>query len=318
MAWPTIDPTSPAPTDKVKFGDDQIRGIKQAVMDGLSAISNFTVAGTQPALKTTVWATAGRPTDANLIDKVTGFNTDLGYEEYYDLGTTTWKQKGYSLTGAINENKGTDIASATTTDIGAATGNYVSITGTTTITALGTVQAGSRRIVRFTGILTLTYNATSLILPGAANITTAAGDTAEFVSLGSGNWICVAYQRAAGNVPVSGGVTMTGALGILNASASANPVALGQLIGSFGTNGYIKIPVWNGSALVTVILQWGYNASGANVSFPISFPNAALSISTTLLYSTTSYAPTILALTASGFTLGVESGIPTYWMAIGY
>ena len=84
---------------------------------------------------------------------------------------------------------------ATTTDIGAATGNYINITGTTTITGLGTIQAGTRRIVNFNGILTLTYNATSLILPTSANITTAAGDIATFISLGSGNWICTEYQR---------------------------------------------------------------------------------------------------------------------------
>lgn len=99
---------------------------------------------------------------------------------------------------AINEAAGADIASAATTDIGAATGNYVNVTGTTTITALGTVQAGTRRIVRFAGALTLTHNATSLILPTGANITTAANDVAQFVSLGSGNWRCAGYMRADG------------------------------------------------------------------------------------------------------------------------
>lgn len=106
---------------------------------------------------------------------------------------------------AINEAKGSDIASATTTDIGAATGNFVDVTGTTTITGLGTVQAGVRRVVRFTGILTLTHHATSLILPTGANITTAAGDTAEFFSLGSGNWVCASYQRKSGQ-PLAGGL----------------------------------------------------------------------------------------------------------------
>jgi hypothetical protein len=52
--------------------------------------------------------------------------------------------------------------------------------------------------LRFAGILILTYNATSLILPTAANITTAAGDTAIFISEGSGNWRCVDYVRASG------------------------------------------------------------------------------------------------------------------------
>lgn len=101
--------------------------------------------------------------------------------------------KNFSLTSYFNESKGADIASATTTDIGIATGNYFDVTGTVTITALGTVQAGTRRTVRFTGALILTHNATSLILPGGANITTVAGDVFEFTSLGSGNWRCTAY-----------------------------------------------------------------------------------------------------------------------------
>jgi hypothetical protein len=95
--------------------------------------------------------------------------------------------------------KGADIASAATTDIGAATGRYVHITGTTTITALGTKTAGVLRVLTFDGALTLTHNATSLILPGGANILTAAGDVAVFVSEGSGNWRCASYSRASGS-----------------------------------------------------------------------------------------------------------------------
>lgn len=106
---------------------------------------------------------------------------------------------------AVNMAKGSDIASATTTDIGAATGNYAQITGTTTITGLGTIAAGAWRNVTFTGILTLTHNATSLILPTGANITTAAGDTALFVSEGSGNWRCLFYYRASGVALTGGG-----------------------------------------------------------------------------------------------------------------
>lgn len=95
------------------------------------------------------------------------------------------------------DTKASDIASAATVDLGAAVGRIVDVTGTTTITSFGTVAAGIWRIVRFTGALTLTHNATSLILPGAANITTAAGDCLIAVSLGSGNWVVTQYQRAA-------------------------------------------------------------------------------------------------------------------------
>lgn len=94
--------------------------------------------------------------------------------------------------------KGADIASATTTDVGAVAGVMHDITGTTTITGLGTVSAGIWKILKFEGALTLTHNATSLILPGQANITTADGDIGVFISEGSGNWRCVSYFKASG------------------------------------------------------------------------------------------------------------------------
>lgn len=115
---------------------------------------------------------------------------------------------------ALNFAQGADIASATTTDIGAATGNYVNITGTGTITGFGTVQAGTTRWLKFAGACTLTHNATSLILPTGANITAAANDTALFVSEGSGNWRCLCYHRTSGlplgQTAITGEVRMWG------------------------------------------------------------------------------------------------------------
>ncbi|MFT6659326.1 collagen-like protein [Maritalea sp.] len=92
--------------------------------------------------------------------------------------------------------KGANIASATTTDLSTATGDFVDVTGTTTITGLGTADAGVTRTVRFTGILTLTYNATSLILYSGKDITTYNGLVMEFRSLGSGNWVEVSQTPA--------------------------------------------------------------------------------------------------------------------------
>ncbi|WP_221155128.1 hypothetical protein [Rhizobium lentis] len=90
-----------------------------------------------------------------------------------------------------------DVASAATADIGAVSSWNVRITGTTTITSFGTVAAGTVRDVVFAGALTLTHNATSLILPnGGTNILTTAGDTLRAVSLGSGNWRVTEYQRS--------------------------------------------------------------------------------------------------------------------------
>lgn len=90
------------------------------------------------------------------------------------------------------------IASAGTCDIGSKDAGTLTVTGTTTITSFGTVSAGIRKRLIFGGALTLTHNATSLILPTAANITTAVGDVAEVESLGSGNWRCTNYAKADG------------------------------------------------------------------------------------------------------------------------
>mgnify|MGYP006935504553 FL=1 len=70
-----------------------------------------------------------------------------------------------------------NVASASTADLGSVPQNFINITGTTTITSFGNaVPAGQAKFVKFAGILTLTYNATSLKMPGSASITTAAGD----------------------------------------------------------------------------------------------------------------------------------------------
>jgi len=105
---------------------------------------------------------------------------------------------GGTMSGALNYNTTQPVASASTVDLSLVTSNVVTVTGTTTITSLGTIAAGAERLITFAGALTLTHNATSLILPGAASITTAAGDTAYFISLGSGNWRCTSYQKADG------------------------------------------------------------------------------------------------------------------------
>lgn len=98
--------------------------------------------------------------------------------------------------------RGADIASAATIDLDAATGNLVDVTGTTTVTAI-TLASGRERTVRFTGVLTLT-NGASLVLPGGANITTAAGDYAVLRGYAAGVVRCVAYTKANGQAVVGG------------------------------------------------------------------------------------------------------------------
>jgi microcystin-dependent protein len=94
------------------------------------------------------------------------------------------------------------IASAATTNVLGANSEFVAISGTATITSLGT-GANRKRFVRATGAFTLTHNATSLILPGGKNITAAAGDTFIVISDASSNARIHNYQRASGQALVS-------------------------------------------------------------------------------------------------------------------
>ncbi len=111
-------------------------------------------------------------------------------------GTDASWTNDFSFDGVFNEKHGTDVASAGTIDLDAATGNLIDVTGTTTITAI-TLADGAERTVRFTSALTLT-NGASLVLPGGANITTAAGDFAVFRGYASSIVRCVNYVRASG------------------------------------------------------------------------------------------------------------------------
>lgn len=94
----------------------------------------------------------------------------------------------------VRLSKGADVASANALTLGT-DGNFFDITGTTAITSIGTLGIGTVVTLQFDGILTLTHHATDLILPGAANITTAAGDRATFVEYASGDWICLYYTK---------------------------------------------------------------------------------------------------------------------------
>lgn len=112
----------------------------------------------------------------------------------------------------ISEAKGADVASATTTTIWVTDGNYIHITGTTTITSFGTAgQAGDERTIIFDDALTLTHNSTTLKLPGGANITTAAGDRAIVRADTTANAIVTSYTKASGLATVVSSYTPTAA-----------------------------------------------------------------------------------------------------------
>ncbi|WP_189340524.1 MULTISPECIES: hypothetical protein [unclassified Mesorhizobium] len=125
---------------------------------------------------------------------------------------------------------GADMASAATVNLANTTGTLVNITGTVPITALGTLPAGAERDLVFAASLTLTHNATSLILPGGGNITTAAGDVARMRSLGGGNWRCFGYTRANGTpLAIAASSSIATPTLTLKQSAAPTPTAEGDI-----------------------------------------------------------------------------------------
>jgi len=160
------------------------------------------------------------------------------------------------------------IASASTVNIGAAASDNISVTGTTTITAFDSIAAGAVRTVTFAGALTLTHNATTLILPGSANITTAAGDVATFISLGSGNWRCVTYTKASGQAVVSPPPPSDPTTAqVLTATAGATALAVGTYVFALSYAGAkANNTNYAGSSLYTVGLASTSNSSDPTVS----------------------------------------------------
>jgi hypothetical protein len=130
-----------------------------------------------------------------------------------ELATTTETLTGTDATRAVTPDglaalweAGSNITDGATITIGEG-GYFNLLTSTVAITAFSitTDKSGRTFRVRFDTVRTLTHNATSLILPGGANITTAQGDIAQFRSLGSGNVVCEWYTRANGQALAGSG-----------------------------------------------------------------------------------------------------------------
>ncbi len=123
---------------------------------------------------------------------------------------------GHKLAGNLDANgyqiqwsKGADVASGTTLPL-LTDGNYFDVAGTDTITSFATTGGpGTLILLHFDDILTLTHDATDLVLPNAGdNILTAAGDEAIFVEYAAGDYRCINYTRADGTALVGGSTSV--------------------------------------------------------------------------------------------------------------
>lgn len=202
----------------------------------------------------------------------------------------------------------TSIASAGTTDLGTSTTLLALITGTTGITSFGT-QPLAMRWVRFSGALTITHNAASLILKDAANWTTTAGDMALFTSDVSGNWR--EMYRWAGVMPVNGIKFPATQVDSANANtlddyeegtwtpSLGGTATYTQQSGSYVKTGKMAFIRWLltvnaiGSGSATIISGAPFNAAGSG-----DYPGA-YGFTATLVTSVTSITPYIAAAAAA-------------------
>jgi hypothetical protein len=207
------------------------------------------------------------PGGGNIVAAVGDFMVFRGYAGGVVRCVNYVRSSGHPLTTA-----GATIASAATTELGSTVAESINISGTTTITSFGsTAPTGAEKTVQFQGALTLTHNGTSLIIPGAANITTAAGDVAIVRHEGSGNWRLLTYTRAAGR-PLNSGVTDTLSKGFSATSVAAGTKSSGTFTpaaadGNFqhATNGgaHTLAPP---STVCSIIVEYTNNASAGAVT----------------------------------------------------
>jgi hypothetical protein len=125
-------------------------------------------------------------------------NLPMGNNKVTGLAPGTGTGEALAFQQLFSQGTMADIASTATMDIGVQNTSFLRVTGTTTITSLGSNFRGPR-FLTFEGAVTLTHSST-LVLPGGANITTAAGDSLIVIpgaTLGvADRWVVVAYQSA--------------------------------------------------------------------------------------------------------------------------
>lgn len=174
------------------------------------------------------------------------------------------------------------LAANTVTDLGSVASNNILITGTTTINSFGTSAVASNPVylLQFQSPLTITYNATSMILPGGANLTTAANSSAlvEVIDPAMGYWRMIAYFSP----------SVSGSLG----------TAASQNIGTSGAN----VPLLSGNN------TW----SGSNVFNKQTYgPEVALAISAGAATPDFATGNNFSISTANSFTLNNPVNAPT-------
>lgn len=176
------------------------------------------------ALAALVANSSGATEPATMYAYMLWADTTTGRLKQRNAANNAWLDRGpldgtYGIfSELVKFDKSADIASGATTDLGAATGNTVTVThsaGTTAITSLGGASLPAGTVIETVfsisgGTLSLTHHATNLQLAGAENIPLADKDAIRWLKMHDSNaeWKMVGGVRASGAAWASSGFTV--------------------------------------------------------------------------------------------------------------
>ena len=221
-------------------------------------------------------------------------NLPMGGFRLTGLGAGTGVGETLTFEQLFSQGTEADIASAATTDIGLQNSNFLRITGNTTISSFGTNYRGPR-FLRFAGAVTLT-NSSTLIVPGATDYTTAAGDVLVAIPKATAG---VADGWYIATLPPS--VTLTGTQTLTNKTFGNYTETVYNLTGTeiASTNGPIQYKTLSGNTTFTETL-----ADGQSVVLMLNPSTFAVTWPTiTWIGNVASTAPTLVASVYNCITL---------------
>lgn len=211
---------------------------------------------------------AATPSQATVSQILTGTD-DATYITPLDLYEALWKSAPTDTSfsaGVLTLGQGQYFRAGTATDA---------------ITDIdwGTSAPGRWGWILFQSVRTLTYNASTLILPTGANIITAAGDTALFFATGSDQVTCVAYQRGDGTALAGSEVLFQTVTHVATTSTSLQTLySVSIPAGQFANDGdKLHIRVWGRAQSNTNSRRLDIDAVGASANNLFSYVSTVAS-----------------------------------------
>lgn len=186
-------------------------GSSSAIVPGGNTVSSWQIQDSSITNAKIVDATiTGAKLAASTVTQSNLANNSVGAAQIIDASIATAELADQAVTDAklALQPEQTLAASTifdTTADLSTTTSQNVVVTGGSySLSALGVLSAGRFRRLRFTGVNTLVHNASTLPLPGNANITVASGDVVELLSQGGGSYTVINFKRADGTAVNAG------------------------------------------------------------------------------------------------------------------